>query len=209
MTNQEAYVLGFAKTAEAYGVDPVELYKFSEAKKAAGHYVMLKQAGKFGPLARLVTKLSPKVDPKKLNWFTRLFTNSHTALAKSNPVPKGRRVRLNWDPESASSSFSRLGFDKNLPPVLRDVTRISPLKILAGGSAAGGGVAITANALRNKKDNSVDNNPVDDSTKDSLVDVIKNMDPTLKKKILIGLGVGATGLASIGLTRAALSNRPR
>lgn len=203
MIQHKAYAQGFSKAAESYGIDPEKLYGLSGFLKVAEQLQMQKRAGKFGPAARLLAKLSPKVNPDKLNWFTRLFTNSHTALAKSNPIRKGFNLHLNWGPESAGSLFSSIGFGADLPPVLRNVTRLSPLKILAGATAAGGGTAVAANALKKEKGTSIKNLDTEKNT--SVVDAIKNMSPELKKKLLIGLGIGTTGLVGAGIARAALS----
>lgn len=118
MTQQKAYIYGFIKTAGAYRVDPVGLLKL------ASQLQMYKQAGKFGRLTRIITKLSPRVSPAKQNWLTRLFTDTSikstflrgstpeditialrkTYNAKGMPIPKEvmKKAPISGSPASGS-----------------------------------------------------------------------------------------------------------
>lgn len=207
MTNQEAYAVGFSKIAEAHGVDPVELYDFSRVLASVKQASINKQA-RFGTMARIIAKLSPKVDPSKLNWFTRLFTDSHTAIAKSNKV-KYLPPRHGFGYGTASSEVAKDFTTGKLPDVTRTVTRISPLKILAGATAAGG-IGGLAKSRFDKENNSGGMaGAVDGVTdaKNSIVSLVKNLSPEQKRNLAIALGIGTAGLAGLGIAGALYKSR--
>lgn len=201
MNKAKPYIAEFCKTAGYYGYSATELIKLVDT--------MQKKAG-YGSLARVIAKMSPKVDPKKLNWFTKLFTTSHKALAKSNPVPKSFRLNtIKSGPESAAALGTTVGYGSVLPPVLRNVTKVSPLKVLAGLAAAGAGtrMAISSGKGGSKPLNANATKDGKSPNNSSLVDYVKNLDPELKKKILIGLGAGAAGAAGIGILSSVLGSK--
>lgn len=193
MSLDEQYANGFSKTARALGYDPDTLLNLAHEGSTPR---MQKSAG-YGRLARLITKLSPKIkDPSKLNWFTKLFTNTRHSIVKSNPVTNDMLDSIRAAREGRAILNSAEGgvrqnlpaYSSNLNPTLRSVTRLSPLKVLLGAGAGGGAVAAATGGNKEKEE--------------SLIDTIRNMDPALKKKLAIALGVGAAGLTGLGVYTA-------
>lgn len=193
-TPSAGYVNGFCKVAAMHGVDATELarYAFRMHKSAAAGDIFRKlisvtgnsRLGTGDSLKRLANirklraLLSPKVDPEKLNWFTRLFTKSRnaTAIFKHNPITRDPR------PINAGEIYNG-GPGHFMPPPLgeenpltREITRVSPGRVLAAlavpGAAAAGGLG----SLK------------------------KDSDAELKKKIIAGLvATGALGAGAAGI----------
>lgn len=172
--NRESYMVGFSKVASVTGYSIPQLLQISRN--------MQKQA-KVGSLAKLLTRMSPKVDPNKLNWFTRLFTTTKNKLHKVRThVPSGPGA------EGARAYSSGETYNEGLSDLMTSETRLSPLKILAGLTGLGAGGATVASMLPEKKK--------------SLIDRWNELDPVLRKKILIGLGATGGALALYGIGSA-------
>ena len=128
------YEKGFIEKCAEYGVDGAAVLSH-----------MQKRAGLVGAGTRLAVKLHPKVNPDKLNWFTKLFTNTKkipTTIRSSAPVTE---ALANMGSGGGGFSAAMQAADTSSKG-MREVTRLSPGKILAalgltGGAGALGGAA--------------------------------------------------------------------
>ncbi len=154
MTDREIadnYMAGFSKVAEAHGVDPEELAKQAGIASTIGS--LLKNMK--GVNKRVIAKLSPKLDEKKLNAFTRLFTTTktrpvglageiindlYTGVNGGIVLPLMRLFKANPKKiKELEKAIKTNAILRKFPNHSRTVTRLSPGRVLAGTGVAGAG----------------------------------------------------------------------
>ena len=143
------YEIGLMNKCAEYGVDGSQV--LDSLRKSAG----LVSTGK-----RIAVKLHPKVNPDKLNWFTRLFTTTKTVpttIRQSGSVTEAlKNMGEGGLPYGVGGGLDSSLFSTKAKG-MRSVTRLSPEKILAalgitgGAGAMAGGSSAPAPSFGGKK----------------------------------------------------------
>lgn len=162
-------------------------------------------------LKRLRVALSPKVDPTKLNAFTRLFTKTRTNYS----IPKikadlafASRMADKYHPE-LSGTYSGI-----LNGTARTTTRLAPGRIAAALGLTGATTAAVRQGLEKNDSEALASAPDSDTPKNTSIDpqhkgILSTVD-SFAKEHPVGTAIAGTGLslaALLALSQLAASKR--